>query len=250
MTDILPAQITSATWTCVSGPNPATKCDAAGTGNINDTVNLAAGESVIYTVNAVISPSAAGVLSNTATVTIPSGYLESDLMNNTATDSNSPPAGAEPNIGPPDGTAKNPGTTPPDPPLVMVFSPGLVANGDVGTPDLVYYEVIFSGSSINLDNVRIEISANGSSWIPIFEWGDGAPDTNTNVDLALVGDICQVGGVPGENDNCAIPDTRLYNTTGITIDIDAIGVPAGNYPWMRITGTGIDGPDVDAIQLY
>ena len=59
---------------------------AAGTGNIADSVNLPAGASVTYTVVAAIKSSAMGTLTNTATITTPPGFSDTDLGNNTATD--------------------------------------------------------------------------------------------------------------------------------------------------------------------
>lgn len=80
--DTFPASIVGATWTCV-GAGGGT-CTAAGAGNINDSVNLPTGGSVTYTVNANISSSATGTLSNTATVS--SSLTDPDPMNNSATD--------------------------------------------------------------------------------------------------------------------------------------------------------------------
>src|SRR5205085_11686050 len=59
--DTFPASLTC-TWTCV-GAGGGT-CTAAGSGNINDTVNLPAGGSVTYTVSATVSAAATGSLSN------------------------------------------------------------------------------------------------------------------------------------------------------------------------------------------
>ncbi len=81
--DTFPASLT-ATWTCV-GVGGGT-CPASGAGNINSTVNLPAGGSVIFTVTAAISASASGTLSNTATVAAPGGVTDSNLANNSATD--------------------------------------------------------------------------------------------------------------------------------------------------------------------
>jgi uncharacterized repeat protein (TIGR01451 family) len=83
VTDTLPATLTG-TWTCV-GAGGGT-CTAAGSGNINDTVNLPAGGSVTYTVSAIVSASATGTLSNTATVAAPSGINDPNPGNNSATD--------------------------------------------------------------------------------------------------------------------------------------------------------------------
>ena len=251
VTNSFPAQISSANWTCTGD------CTANSSGNINDTVNLPANSSITYTVTANVSASAAGTLTNTASVTVPAGFIDTDLSNNSATDNpaDTSSAPSEPNIGPPDTSWIG---LPTGMSKTIVFSPAIIANGDVGTPDLVYYEVALppATTTVFLDWVQIEISSDGSpgSWVQVFYWGDpgGLPDTNTNVDInpldpINISDLCAT-----EIDNCAIPIGRLYNnnSTGITIDIDAIpGIVTGNsYPWIRIMGLGADGPDIDAIQ--
>lgn len=88
VSDSVPADIASPSWTC-SAPSGAS-CTASGTGNINDTaVNLPAGRSVTYTLSGTVSPSATGALSNTATVSAPSGLIDPDLGNNSQTDTDS-----------------------------------------------------------------------------------------------------------------------------------------------------------------
>jgi len=82
--DTFPASLTC-TWTCV-GAGGGT-CTAAGSGNINDTVNLPSGGSVTYTASCAISAAATGTLSNTATVTAPAGVTDPTPGNNSATDS-------------------------------------------------------------------------------------------------------------------------------------------------------------------
>jgi protocatechuate 3,4-dioxygenase beta subunit len=59
---------------------------SSGTGSIATTVNLAPGASVTFTVVAQISRCATGNLVNTATVAAPSGVIDANLTNNTATD--------------------------------------------------------------------------------------------------------------------------------------------------------------------
>jgi uncharacterized repeat protein (TIGR01451 family) len=80
--DTFPAVLTC-TWACV-GAGGGT-CTAAGSGNLNDTVNLPVGGSVTYTASCAINASATGTLSNTATV---SGGATGDptTANNSATD--------------------------------------------------------------------------------------------------------------------------------------------------------------------
>jgi uncharacterized repeat protein (TIGR01451 family) len=243
VTDTFPSQISSSSWSC--SPSGGATCTAGGAGNLNDTVYLPAGLSITYTIVANVSPFAAGTLSNTASVITPAGFTEVAFGNNSATDSDTSPVG-EPDIGSPDGTWTSiaPGTS-----ATIVLSPAILADGDVGIPDFVYYERLATSAHIDLDWVQVEISTDGSIWHQVFYWGDGggSPDTNTNVDVQnLIGDLC-----PTEIDNCSIPVARLYNSSpGITIDIDGI-VPPGNYPWVRITSPASTDPsEIDAIQPY
>jgi uncharacterized repeat protein (TIGR01451 family) len=85
VTDILPAAITSATWTCTA--STGSSCTPAGSGSINDTINLLAGGTVTYSLFASISTSASGVLLNTANVTAPSIVSDPNANNNAAIDS-------------------------------------------------------------------------------------------------------------------------------------------------------------------
>jgi uncharacterized repeat protein (TIGR01451 family) len=79
--DTFPAALTC-TWTCVGAGGGI--CTAAGSGNINDTVNMPAGGSVTYTASCSIGASATGTLSNTATVS--AGLTDPNPANNSATD--------------------------------------------------------------------------------------------------------------------------------------------------------------------
>ncbi len=86
MTDALPPAITSDTFTATQSGG-ASGFTASGSGNINDTVNLPAGSSITYTLNANIASNATGNLVNTATVTAPPGVTDPNPGNNSATDS-------------------------------------------------------------------------------------------------------------------------------------------------------------------
>ena len=83
VTDTLPASLTGATWTCV-GAGGGT-CTAAGSGNINDTVNLPAGASVAYTLSGTVAPDATpGDATSTAALTPPAGFSDPSPTNNSA----------------------------------------------------------------------------------------------------------------------------------------------------------------------
>ena len=85
--DTFPATLLNPTWTCAPTGIGST-CTGAGAGAINDTVNIAAGGKVTYTVNATIAPDATGNLVNTATVTKAANQIECPpFTNNSATDS-------------------------------------------------------------------------------------------------------------------------------------------------------------------
>jgi len=246
VTDIMPVLLNSWSWTCTS--DPGSSCAAgSNTTNINDTVNLLAHGTVTYVIDAVINDFAAGTLENTASVAPPVGIVDVDMSNNTAIDSDVSTAG-EPDIGPPDGIVMFPaeGTT-----TTYVISPTITSDGS-NTPDFVYYEQATS-TGISMDVVIVELSKDGGTWVPVFNWGNGLDDTNTNVSLSIIG----YGDDPldPEYDGRGIADAYLYNHTGIAIDIDSLGL-SGSYPWIRFycptsAEGNLDGScDIDAIQPY
>ncbi len=247
VTDNMPTLLSSWSWTCAPDPGPPGPTCAAGPSNtnINDTVTLPAGRFITYTIDAIVHPNAAGALENTVSVAPPAGVVDINPGNNTAVDSDINIAG-EPDIGPPDGTVMLPpgGTT-----STYVFSPAITSDGS-NAPDFVYYEQA-AGIGISMDVVIVELSKDGGTWVPVLNWGDDIDDTNTNVSLSIIGN----GNNPldPEYDGRGIDEAFLYNNSGITIDIDSLGL-AGSYPWIRFVcptaGNTDDSCDIDAIQPY
>jgi hypothetical protein len=85
VTDTFPAALTDVTWTATAtaGSQPGA---AGGSGNINDTVTLAAGGTITYNVTATVPAGAReGPLANTATVTAPTGLSDPTPADNSAT---------------------------------------------------------------------------------------------------------------------------------------------------------------------
>jgi uncharacterized repeat protein (TIGR01451 family) len=82
--DVFPTALTGVTYTATA-TGGATGFTAAGFGTISNTVNMPAGSTITYTVQATVSPSATGSLTNTATVTAPAGVQETNTGDNTAT---------------------------------------------------------------------------------------------------------------------------------------------------------------------
>ncbi len=85
VTDTFPAAVTSANWTCVA--TGGATCAGSGSGDIDETVDLPVGGVATFTVAVDIDPAATGVLSNDASVSVPSGVTETDTSDNLANDS-------------------------------------------------------------------------------------------------------------------------------------------------------------------
>jgi uncharacterized repeat protein (TIGR01451 family) len=250
VTDTFPPELTGITWTCT--PSGSASCTANGTGNISDSVNLAAGASLTYTVNATVIASPTGPLTNTATVTSPASVTDPIPGNNSATDTDQlvTPDSTPPDIGTtPDGIIY---IVPSGTYLTLQFGTPFVVNGNPGY-DLVYYELPQgTNPGIWMDAVILWIG-DGRNWYPILNWGDGTADGNTNLQVLL-----PVPPNPtncsGEPDNCEVDASLLYNATGIAINLDGIA-PPGTYPYIRIFSPSapfdIDGGvEVDAFSTY
>jgi uncharacterized repeat protein (TIGR01451 family) len=257
VTDTFPAEITNANWTCVSAGGAT--CTASSSGNINELVNLPVGSSVTYTVNATISPLASGNLVNTASVSVPAGYTDSNPSNDSADDTDTisvPFPSGDIDSFPNDVTQKLlSGET-----ITLTFGTPLVVNGSHAGYDLVYYEFV-NGAGILLDNVVLQLG-DGINWYTIFDWGSDPlninPDTNTNIAIPL-----PVPPNPtdcsGEPDECRIDQSLLIDPTGtlpiptgIGINVDGV-IPNGTYYYIKIispAGDGMgDGCEVDAIYV-
>ncbi len=76
VTDPLPASITGATWTCT--PSSGASCTSSGTADVNDTVTIPAGGSLLYTVTGTVVAGTTGDIVNTATALPASGTLDTE----------------------------------------------------------------------------------------------------------------------------------------------------------------------------
>jgi uncharacterized repeat protein (TIGR01451 family) len=84
--DTLPATLTGATYTATQ-TGGATGYTASGAGSLAETVNLPLGSTITYVVQATLSASATGTLSNMAIVSDPAGVTDTNMANNSVTDS-------------------------------------------------------------------------------------------------------------------------------------------------------------------
>ena len=86
VTDTMTAQFSAFSWTC-SGAGGGV-CPASGTGSINALVNIPVGGSVTFQLNATVATGTSGNLVNNASITAPSGVVDSNGANSAASDSN------------------------------------------------------------------------------------------------------------------------------------------------------------------
>ncbi len=86
VSDIFPSELTGVSFSSTVVSGTVSGNSASGTGNIADTVNMAAGSVLRYTVTATVADSAMDELANTATVAVPDGTTELDPSDNTSTD--------------------------------------------------------------------------------------------------------------------------------------------------------------------
>jgi len=86
VTDTFPAILSGVSWTCAASAGSSCAGGAAGTGNVDRTVNLLANGTVTYTATGTISPAATGTLANTAVVQAPAAVPDPVPGNNSATD--------------------------------------------------------------------------------------------------------------------------------------------------------------------
>ncbi len=84
ITDILPAQLSAATWTC--GVNGNGSCPASGTGSIDVLVSLASGSQATFTLTAAVQLTPEQIVANTAAVQPPPNVPDPSLVNNESTD--------------------------------------------------------------------------------------------------------------------------------------------------------------------
>ena len=84
--DTFPAMFTGVTYTAAE-TGGATGFFLSGSGNINNSVTMPPGSSITYKATGKLNAAATGTLSDMATVTAPNGTADSNLANNSATDS-------------------------------------------------------------------------------------------------------------------------------------------------------------------
>ena len=86
LSDPIPADLTDVTWSCAATGTDSL-CAVSGSGNtLLDTVDIAVGGSLTYTITGSLPNQVSGWLTNTATLTLPALYADTDGLGLTATD--------------------------------------------------------------------------------------------------------------------------------------------------------------------
>lgn len=248
----LPDPIAEWSWTCAGQSNGASGCDpvVGSVSNFSDTVDLPSGASITYMVTVTIKGKPYGSLSTTVSIAPPASVPDPAPGNNSATDTDdllNPLPYSE--IGTsPDGSAYvlQPGTS-------LTLALPMVVNGHPSW-DLVMYELP-NGTGIAMDWIILQVS-DGTNWYTIFNWGDNVADTNSNLNISVLGgqemDNRDFTNIPQSDVLYPFNSGTLANpATGIVIDLDGV-VPGGSYPYLRILspmGDSDGGTEVDAVSV-
>jgi uncharacterized repeat protein (TIGR01451 family) len=129
--DSVPAPLQGFTWICTSA-TPGTECgQPSGSGSIDTIVSLPAGGSQTILLSGIAPDASAGTLSNTVTAGLPGEYVDPNLANNSATDSNAPASPAPSSGGGGRGGGSHPAPTPTPEAIVSVQAGG---GGTGGAP--------------------------------------------------------------------------------------------------------------------
>jgi hypothetical protein len=119
--------------------------------------------------------------------------------------------------------------------------------------DVRHYEKTYNDDPtlISFDWVTLQVgtgpsgSCGSGTWYTAMVWGDGNAANNGHL-----------GASYPENDNELIPLSALHGgalQTGISVDLDALGIPNQQYPCVRIISPvnwpNNDAAEVDAIEI-
>ena len=246
-------QLANWSWACVQQVNGASGCDPA-PNNItafSDTVNLPAGASITYQVTVIVRGNPSGSLSMTVSIAAPGTVVDPVPGNNSATDTDAL-ANTLPYLGigsAPDGITY---LLPTGSSVTLAFNTPLIVNGHPSW-DLIFYELPI-GTGIGMDWITVQVG-DGTNWYTVFYWGDGIPDTNSNLNINVIGgtedDNRDFSTQPASDVLYPFNTTPGASNTGIAMDLDGV-VPNGTYPYIRFIAPAGDldgGTEIDAVSI-
>ena len=200
--DTLPAVLTGVAWTC--GATGGASCGAAsGAGTIDQLVSLPVGGTVVFTVNAGVPGSLTGVLTNSVTITPPTGVTDPVPGDNQATDNNNASAQADLSV------TK---TSTPSP-----YVPG---------GPLTYTIVVANAGPSNVLGARVQDALPAA--VAGFSWSCAATGGAACGTLAGIGDIDALVDLPtGTSATFTVSGTVSAAASGPIVNTATVAAPAG-----------------------
>ena len=212
----VPDVLSGVAWTAVfSGGATGTM---AGTGDINETVDLPVGGSVAYTITGTVPTGTTGPLPATATVTAPMGVTDVNPANNTAT--------------------VTPTAVTLDVSAAITADPDPVTAGETITYTATFTNEGTADADASTVTVNVPDSLSGVAWTAVFSGGatgtmSGTGDINETVDLPVGGSVVytitgtvpvgMTGPLPG---TATVTNTLDGNPTNDTATVTPVAVPA------------------------
>ncbi|MGO4288185.1 DUF7927 domain-containing protein [Chitinophaga sp. RAB17] len=220
VTDLLPAQLLTPTWTTSSTGNVQNITPASGTGNVSLTADIPADTStLLVTVTGILSPAVTNgtTITNTATVAFPTGstIVDPNLADNTSSVS----------------------TIVDNDPVVRIAKsgPAITHVGD----SIVYRVEVTNGGAGNITNAQIDdivpAAVTVASWTATATGGatvTGAVSGNTN-------NVHTTADIPVGNNSIVIVIRGVVNNTSGTTITNTASVTAGSHKESSVT-TSVD----------
>lgn len=231
VTDTFPAEFTGATWTAVFSGTGSTG-NTSGSGNLNETIDLAAGGSVTYTITGIIDASFSGTMSNTTSAALPSGIIDPDLTDNDGSTDTTVVQGSDLNVAVSDS---------PDPVLIngtLTYTITLTNDGPVAATGIVGTNTLPASVTFQSANAtKGSFLQAGSS----VTWTLGDLADNESATLTIVVAATQAGIItnsfeitsvhvdPNLNNNSADTDTTV-KLPSLTV----VGASVNNPPRVQV----------------
>jgi LPXTG-site transpeptidase (sortase) family protein len=237
VTDVIPAQIASWTWTCAVGTPVAYNCTGATSNSVDfsDSLDLPQLASVTYNVTAQVSPSATGDLTNSVTINPPTGMTDLTPPDNTANDTDQQASLI---------VIKDDGINVVAPDFTTTYTITVTNNGAADLTDIALTDTIPAGMSFASASDGGTPSSGQITW-PLFDLASGASTTFT-VQLK-VADIASLSGITSFANTVHVEDdgTHTGGTPAESDDTDTDTLASTNVKTLTATNqAGSSAPNV------
>jgi uncharacterized repeat protein (TIGR01451 family) len=239
VTDNLPVSLINPSWTALF-VGTGSGGTANGTGNLNETINLASGGTATYTITGSVDLGTTSPISNTATVAVPQGITDSNGTNDSATTNTTLASGSN---------LKVEVTDSPDPVQVgsnLTYVVTLTNNGPADATAVVLTNTLSNDvnfQSANQSQGAFSVSGN------VITWDAGNLANAGTATLTIVvkpkndGTIINQAAITSLHGDTDLTDNSFQSTTTATPfpSIVAVGAGAGNTPTVKVfdAATGV-----------